>query len=70
MATRTIELLTDDLDGSDGDDVATVTFGLQGVTWEIDLSAENAAQLDQLLQPYMDAGRRVKRPRRRRSESR
>ncbi|QDF18047.1 Lsr2-like DNA bridging protein [Microbacterium phage Belthelas] len=69
MARRTIELLTDDLDGSDGDGVATVTFALQGTTWEIDLSPENFAQLDQVLQPYMDAGRRVKQPRRRRSGS-
>ncbi|QJD50744.1 Lsr2-like DNA bridging protein [Microbacterium phage PuffyCat] len=68
MATRTIELLSDDLDGSEGD-VETVTFALGSTSWEIDLSADNRAQLDQLLQPYMDAGRRVKRPRRRRSGS-
>ena len=68
MATRTIELMSDDLDGSEGD-VETVEFSLAGTSWEIDLSADNRAQLDQLLQPYINAGRRVKRPRRRRSGS-
>ncbi|QGH78540.1 Lsr2-like DNA bridging protein [Microbacterium phage Kaijohn] len=69
MATRTIELLTDDLDGSE-DDVATITFAHDGAAWEIDLNAEHRAELFTALWPYMEAGRPVKRPRRRRSGSR
>lgn len=74
MATRTI--LIDDLDGSSRAeaDVQPVTFGLDGQAYEIDLSAENRAQLAQILAPYMTAGRKlmpgVKRQRRPRSESR
>ncbi len=41
MAQRTI--LVDDLDG--GDAAETVSFALDGVSYEIDLNEENAAQL-------------------------
>jgi hypothetical protein len=43
MAQRVKIILEDDLDGSTADE--TVTFGLDGVTYEIDLSAANAAKL-------------------------
>jgi Lsr2 len=49
--------LVDDLDGGDANE--TVTFGLDGKTYEIDLSAENAAGLRDALKPYLVAGRRV-----------
>ena len=43
MAQRVQVLLVDDIDNSDADE--TVTFALDGVTYEIDLNATNAAKL-------------------------
>jgi hypothetical protein len=58
MAKTTVVKMTDDIDGSAA--AKTVTFGLDGVTWEIDLSKKNALALEQLLEPYISAGRRVR----------
>jgi len=44
MATITRTFLVDDLDGS-ADDVATVQLSLDGASFEIDLSAQNADRL-------------------------
>jgi hypothetical protein len=57
MPSTTIVELIDDVDGKKGDE--TVTFALDGRTYEIDLSAANAAKLRAAVQPYLDAGRRV-----------
>lgn len=57
MAQKTLVLLEDDLDGGPADE--TVTFALDGVSYEIDLTAHNAAQLRDLFAPYAAAGRRV-----------
>ena len=57
MAQRVQIILEDDLDG--GDAVETVTFGLDGVTYEIDLNDKNAASLRNALAGYVGAGRRV-----------
>lgn len=43
MAKRTITMLVDDLDGSEA--AETVSFALDGVAYEIDLNAENAAKI-------------------------
>lgn len=56
MAQRTHVLLIDDLDGSSADE--TVTFGLDGTAYEIDLSAENAGLLRKSLADYVSRGRR------------
>ena len=49
MARKVQVVLTDDVDGGEASE--TVNFALDGVTYEIDLSDENAAKLrDQL--PY------------------
>ena len=45
------------LDGGPADD--TVTFGLDGATYEIDLSSENAEALREVLAPYIGHARRV-----------
>ena len=60
MAKRTLVVLQDDLDGSTADQ--TVSFSLDGVSYEIDLSAPNAGTLREVLAPYMGAGRRLGRP--------
>lgn len=57
MAREVIEKLTDDLDG--GDATETVTFGLDGTSYEIDLSRKNAAGLRKVLDRYVKAGRRT-----------
>lgn len=58
MALVSLPTMVDDLDASTGD-VDTYTFALQGVTYEIDLSTPNADQLFALLNPYIQAGRRL-----------
>ncbi len=57
MAQRTIVLLEDDLGGGDADE--TVLFGLDGRSYEIDLSTKNAAALRKALEPYVSAARTV-----------
>lgn len=56
MAQRTIVQLTDDLDGSEASE--SVSFGLDGTTYTIDLSDENAAALREVLAPYIASARR------------
>lgn len=57
MAQRTILELVDDLDGGKADE--TVTFALDGVEFEIDLSADNAARLRDELAEFVGHARRV-----------
>ena len=60
MAKKTITILTDDLDGEELPAGSRSTrFSLDGVEYEIDLSADNARELAQALSPYISAGRRV-----------
>ncbi len=55
MATRTIVQIEDDLTG--GPAAESVSFGLDGKSFEIDLNEANAQQLRELLAPYIAAGR-------------
>jgi hypothetical protein len=57
VAQRTILELVDDLDGGKADE--TVTFALDGVEFEIDLSADNAARLRDALAEFVGHARRV-----------
>ncbi|WP_145500839.1 Lsr2 family protein [Streptomyces sp. CFMR 7] len=57
MAQKIQILLTDDLDGSEAQE--TVTFGLDGRTYEIDLNEKNNDKLRKFLDPYVKAGRRA-----------
>ena len=57
VAQKVQVLLVDDLDGGEADE--TVTFALDGVTYEIDLTTENADKLRGLLDPYTGGGRRT-----------
>lgn len=57
MAQRVQVLLVDDLDGGEADE--TVTFAIDGVTYEIDLTTANADKLRGLLTPYAESGRRT-----------
>ncbi|MFI1286618.1 MULTISPECIES: histone-like nucleoid-structuring protein Lsr2 [unclassified Streptomyces] len=57
MAQKVQVLLVDDLDGGEADE--TVTFALDGKTYEIDLTTANAEKLRGLLDPYAKGGRRT-----------
>ncbi|MEE1817635.1 histone-like nucleoid-structuring protein Lsr2 [Streptomyces sp. NPDC004288] len=57
MAQKVQVLLVDDLDGVEADE--TVTFALDGKTYEIDLTTANAEKLRGLLEPYTAGGRRT-----------
>lgn len=57
MARKTHVILIDDMDGSEA--AETVKFGLDGVSYEIDLSEENAQQLREQMDAWVRSGRRV-----------
>ncbi|MFC7532345.1 Lsr2 family protein [Actinoplanes sp. GCM10030250] len=57
MAKQVITVLTDDLDGGDAD--RTVEFGLDGVSYSIDLSEKNAGKLRNALDPYLAVASRI-----------
>ena len=63
MSKNVSVIVTDDLDGSDN--AETVSFGFDGVAYEIDLAKKNRAKLEKALAPYIEAGRRVPRSGRR-----
>jgi hypothetical protein len=57
MAQVTKVELIDDLSGDKADE--TVTFGLDGAVFDIDLSANNAGILRDILGDYVNVGRKV-----------
>ncbi|WP_285731751.1 Lsr2 family protein [Nocardiopsis sp. ATB16-24] len=57
MAQKVQVFLIDDIDGGEAEE--TVTFGLDGTMYEIDLSAGNAAKLREALTPFVEAARKV-----------
>ena len=57
MAQTVITRLIDDLDGSEA--AETVSFGLDGEVYEIDLSAKNAVALRKALDRYRGAARSI-----------
>jgi hypothetical protein len=60
MAQKHIVQLIDDLDGDEAEE--TVSFGIDGSRYEIDLSTENAAKLRDTLAVYIANARRAARP--------
>jgi hypothetical protein len=67
MAQKVHIVLEDDLDGSEA--TQTVTFGLDGTGYEIDLNDKNAAALRDALATYVGHGRKVSGSRRGRRSS-
>lgn len=67
MAQRTITTLVDDFDGTELERRSgeTIRFGVDGRSYEIDLSDDNAAALREALRPYTEAGQRIVPTRRR-----
>lgn len=58
MAQKVQVLLIDDLSGGEADE--TITFALDGMTYEIDLSTKNGKKLRSQLAPYIDAARKTR----------
>lgn len=56
MAQKVEVLLIDDMEGGEANE--TVRFGLDGTSYEIDLSDGNAAQLREALTPYVQRARK------------
>ena len=56
MAQKVQVILVDDIDG--GEATETVSFSLDGASYEIDLSAENATRLREAFAPYVGQARR------------
>jgi hypothetical protein len=67
MAQKVHIVLEDDLDGSDA--TQTVSFALDGTSYEIDLNDKNAAALRDALATYVGHGRKVTGARRGRRSS-
>lgn len=59
MAQKVSIILIDDIDGNEAQE--TVTFGLDGVSYEIDLTTENAEKLRDALAPWVGHARKVAR---------
>ncbi|RSM80488.1 nucleoid-associated protein Lsr2 [Amycolatopsis sp. WAC 01375] len=57
MAQKVSVSLVDDIDGTEAEE--TVEFGLDGVTYHIDLSADNAEELRDIVGQYVEHGRRA-----------
>jgi hypothetical protein len=57
VAQKTVVTFEDDLDGSEAE--GTVTFALNGVQYELDLSKKNRGKLVKALEPYVSSGRKV-----------
>ncbi len=57
MAQKVQVVLVDDVDGGSADE--TVSFSLDGVAYEIDLTSDNAAKLRDSLAPWVGHARRV-----------
>jgi hypothetical protein len=55
MAQTVIVRLTDDIDGGDAEE--TITFGLDGKSYQIDLNKKNATALRRAFKTYIDRGR-------------
>ncbi|MFD8384871.1 Lsr2 family protein [Streptomyces sp. NPDC059679] len=59
MVQKIVTLFSDDLTGTESDEVSTHRFSLNGVNYEIDLTPENYDKLDDALRPFIESGRKV-----------
>ncbi|MDT0467109.1 MULTISPECIES: histone-like nucleoid-structuring protein Lsr2 [Streptomyces] len=59
MVQKMVTVYTDDLTGTESDEVSTHRFSLNGIEYEIDLNPENYDKLDAALRPFIERGRKV-----------
>jgi hypothetical protein len=57
MAQKVQVILVDDVDGGEADE--TVSFALDGISYEIDVSAPNAEAIREALAPWVGHARRI-----------
>lgn len=57
MAQKVQVILVDDIDGGEAEE--TVSFALDGVSYEIDVSSDNAEQIREAMAPWIGHARRV-----------
>lgn len=70
MATRTIVVVSDDLDGTESDDIETVRFVVNDKAYSIDLSGKNRTKMDKDFEKWISVAREERsEPRRRRRGS-
>lgn len=60
MSTKTVVTFEDDLTGKEYEEGETITFALDGKTYEVDLAKANAKKFRAVLQKHAEAGRRVR----------
>jgi nucleoid-associated protein Lsr2 len=58
MARQVIERLVDDIDGSEA--TQSVSFGMDGLAYQIDLNDQHANELRTKLSPFVEMARRVR----------
>jgi Lsr2 len=59
VAQKVVVEMVDDLDGTASDDITTVTFAIDGVSYEIDLTEDNATNLREIFSDFIRTGRRT-----------
>ncbi|WP_307160831.1 histone-like nucleoid-structuring protein Lsr2 [Streptomyces rishiriensis] len=59
MAQKIVTVYTDDLTGTESEEVRTHSFSLDGVRYEIDLVSENYDKLFEALEPFIKKGRKL-----------
>lgn len=64
MATKLVEQLFDDLDGSEISEGGgeSIEFSYRGIDYRIDVSSANSAKMDKALRPYVMAAATVRKP--------
>lgn len=70
MAIKTIQVITDDLDGTElPTDTKPIRLSYASTTVDLHLSEKNASKLEKALAPYLEAGTKVTNSTRRSSRS-
>ncbi|MFW8744818.1 histone-like nucleoid-structuring protein Lsr2 [Mesorhizobium japonicum] len=64
VAKKQITILTDDLTGEEAPDAKTISFAIDGVSYEIDLGEASRQEFERALSPYVSAARKTRSARR------
>ncbi|MHB9858356.1 histone-like nucleoid-structuring protein Lsr2 [Streptomyces sp. YIM S03343] len=59
MVQKIVTVYSDDLTGTESDEVSTHRFSLNGIEYEIDLTPESYDKLDAALRPFIETGRKM-----------
>ncbi|MFJ3310513.1 Lsr2 family protein [Streptomyces sp. NPDC086549] len=59
MVQKIVTVYSDDLTGTESDEVSTHRFSLNGIEYEIDLTPDSYDKLDAALRPFIEKGRKV-----------